>query len=324
MIAQKKIYISIIIPVSKINDYMREAISYYEKLSFQDFELIILPDESEDRELSENLNIKIIPSGKVGPAEKRDLGANYAQGELLAFTDDDAYPDSGWLTQAVKIFQNQNVAAVGGPAVTPESDSFWQRISGNIYASYLMSGFYNKRYIKKGKAHEDYDLPSVNLIVRKSIFEEVGGFDSTFYPGEDTKLCLDIKKKGYRIMYHPDVLVYHHRRNLFPKHFQQIANYALHRGYFAKKYPETSRKIAYFIPSLFIIGLIMGGILSVFSHIIQWIYFSVIGFYFLLNVILNFKINLLEYFWTVLGIFLSHMTYGLFFIKALFMKELKR
>ena len=55
----------------------------------------------------------------------------------------------------------------------------------------------------------------------------------------------------------------------------------------------------------FIIGLIMGGILSIFSHIIQWVYFSVIGFYFLLNLILNFKINLLEYFWTVLGIFLS-------------------
>ena len=320
----KEIYVSIIIPVAKINDYIKEAITYYEKLSFRNFELIILPDETEDIELSNNLNIRMISSGKVGPAEKRDLGAQYAEGEILAFTDDDAYPDSEWLTRIAEIFQNQAIAAIGGPAVTPKSDSFWQRISGHIFASYLMSGPYRKRYIRNGKVHEDYDLPSVNLIVRKSIFKEVGGFDSTFYPGEDTKLCLDIKKKGYQIIYHPDVIVYHHRRNLFPKHFQQIANYALHRGYFVKKYPETSRRIAYFMPSMFLIGLIIGGILSIFSPLIRWIYFSAIALYFLLNLIFNFKINLLEYFWTVLGTFLSHMTYGLFFIVGLFLKELKR
>jgi GT2 family glycosyltransferase len=320
-----KVKISIIIPLPKFNDYLREALKYYEKLTFRDFEIIILPDEVQKENLSEKLNIRIIPSGKVGPAEKRDLGAKYALGEIIAFTDDDAYPSPDWLSNAVKYFDDEQIAAVGGPAITPKNEKFWQKISGNVYESILMSGNYRKRYKPVGKEHEDYDIPSVNLIVRKNIFEKVEGFDSTFYPGEDTKLCLEIKKLNYKIIFDPKILVYHHRRALFPKHFQQIANYATHRGYFVKKFPETSKKLAYFLPSIFSIGIICGGILSFFSPILLTIYLFTISLYFILNIIANFRINLIECLITSFGVFLSHMTYGLFFLKGLMIiKDLKR
>lgn len=310
--------VSIIIPLPKINKYILEAIPYYENLEYKNFEIIILPDEEENIKLSDKLDIKIIKSGKVGPAEKRDLGAKYASGEILAFTDDDAFPDKYWLTNALKLFDDANVAAVGGPAITPDNDSFWQKVSGSVYASLLMSGSYRKRYVRVGLIHEDYDLPSVNLIVRKEIFLKIGGFDSTFYPGEDTKLCLEIKKLNYKILYNPDSFVYHHRRNLFPNHFQQIANYALHRGYFVKKYPETSRIPFYFIPSLFLIGLILGFIISFFSYHLRIIYLSVLILYFILNLIFSFNKNPLLYFWTIVGTFLSHIVYGYYFIIGLF------
>lgn len=316
--SEKKVRVSIIIPLPRFNDYIREAIPYYEKLDFDSYEIIILPDGEETEKLSDKLPLRVVPSGKVGPAEKRDMGAQIAKGDILAFTDDDAYPDPAWLKEAVRLFDDPAVGAVGGPAITPPDEKFWQKVSGNVYASIMTSGAYRKRYIITGTVHEDYDLPSVNLIVRREVFNAAGGFDSTFYPGEDTKLCLEIKRAGHKILYNPASFVYHHRRNLFPKHFEQIANYALHRGYFVHKYPETSRNIAYFLPSIFTAGLFTGPLLSLLYPPLWYFYSGVLAFYFALAVIVNIQKNAAETFWTVVGVFLSHITYGFHFIKGLF------
>ncbi len=316
--------VSVIIPLPFLNDYLREAIGHYRQLNFKDFELIVLPDVDGVVDAA-GLDMRIIPTGKVGPAEKRDVGAKAARGELLAFTDDDAYPAPGWLSAAVPHFSDSSVGSVGGPAVTPPGAPLVERISGNIFESPLMSWKYRKRYVAVGGVHEDYDLPSVNLIVRKSVFDAVGGFDSTFYPGEDTKLCLEIKQRGHKIIYDPAVLVFHHRRNSFRKHFAQIANYGRHRGFFAHRYPETSNKPAYYIPSLFVLGLLVGAPLSFVSALACGVYCVTLCVYFALNVVLSFRLNPLEWVLTVCGVFLSHVVYGGCFMRGLlFTKELKR
>ncbi len=316
--------VSVIIPLKAFNHYIREAIPHYEKLHYPNFELIILPDGEESEVLSARLSIRIVPSGPVGPAEKRDMGAKLARGTILAFTDDDAYPDPLWLDKAVELLcSSEDIGAVGGPGVTPLHDSFWQRISGNVYASLWMSGGYRKRYIPVGKIHEDYDLPSVNLIVKREIFERVGGFDSTYYPGEDTKLCLAIKNLGYRILYSPEIMVWHHRRSLWPTHFKQIANYALHRGFFVKHYPQTSLKLSYVLPSLFLLGVTTGWVFGLFFPVLWFVYGGVLALYFA-GAILFSAGGHFERLFTVLAIFVSHLTYGWFFIRGLFTKELKR
>ncbi|MCJ7633369.1 DUF72 domain-containing protein, partial [Candidatus Bathyarchaeota archaeon] len=48
-------------------------------------------------------------------------------------------------------------------------------------------------------------------------------------------------------------------------HMKQIANVGVHRGYFAKMYPDTSRRIFYFLPSIVVMILLFGLILSAFS-----------------------------------------------------------
>lgn len=318
-------FVSVIIPLKAFNHYIREAIQHYERLDYPTFEIIILPDGEEKEILSKKLDVRVIPSGPVGPAEKRDMGAKVARGEILAFTDDDAYPDAQWLKNAVDLLlSDERIGAVGGPGVTPESDNFWQRISGNVYASPWMSGGYRKRYTPVGGVHEDYDLPSVNLIVKKHVFEVVGGFDSTYYPGEDTKLCLAIKKKGYKILYSPEVVVYHHRRNLFPFHFRQIAHYALHRGFFVKHYPETSLKLVYFLPSLFVVGLFAGWLVCYFVPLLWWVYAGVLAIYTIGGFGLLYGKGIKEKIVTFGAIFLSHVVYGVYFVKGLFKKELTR
>lgn len=314
--------VSIIIPVKEINGYIREAMDYYAKLDYDDFEILVFPDHASTVQFPYT---KIIASGEVGPADKRDMAMQYAGGEILAFIDDDAYPRSDWLKNAVKYFDNPEIGAVGGPAVTALNDDIWQQASGKVYESFLCSGGYTYRYLPRHEREVD-DLPSVNLIVRRDVFEQIGGYDSNYYPGEDTKLCLDIiEKTGKKIIYSPDILVYHHRRRLFKQHLRQVTNYAKHRGYFAKVLPKTSCKITYFIPSLFVTGFICGPIVCWVFPVLWYVYVSVLILYLILLASSirgtdSVKIWFLAFF----GVIATHIGYGICFVRGLYSKELLR
>ena len=315
--------VSIIIPVKEINDYIREAIPHYKDLEYNDFEVLIFPDEKTD-EIFTFDKVKIIPSGKVGPAEKRDMALTHATGDIFAFIDDDAWPRKDWLQNAVIELEAENVGAVGGPAVTAPGDSIWKQGSGKVYESFMCSGNYTYRYVP-GPRKEDDDIPSVNLIVKRDVFEMIHGFDSTFYPGEDTKLCLDIVNTDKKIIYSPEVLVYHHRRNLFKAHLKQITNYAKHRGYFVKKLPQTSLRPAYFIPTAFTLGLVFGPFVCLLLPILWWAYGGVLALYFALCAISLKNCRGFRLFWlSMAGILASHIGYGVCFIQGLLSKELIR
>jgi GT2 family glycosyltransferase len=314
--------ISIIIPVKDINDYIREAVKHHLLLDYSDFEILVFPD-FESNETFEKT--RIIPSGAVGPAEKRDMAITHAGGDIFAFIDDDAYPRADWLRNAVKELEPEDVGAVGGPAVTAPEDDLLRQASGKVFENALCSGKYTYRFIP-GEKHEDDDIPSVNLIIKRDVFEAVGGYDSSFYPGEDTKLCLDIvQKMNKKIIYSPDILVYHHRRPLFRGHLKQATGYARHRGYFAKKLPETSLRIQYFIPSLFMLGVLLGPVVCCFFPVLWIVYGGVLALYLAL-VALNIKgvSSPKLFFLVVAGVLVTHLSYGLCFIQGLFSKKLIR
>lgn len=252
---------SIIIPFKAPNPDLDEALEHIFRLAETGFEVILLPDASMDGAMGPFLRpeVVIIPTGPVSPAIKRDRGAEAARGDYLAFIDDDAYPDPAWLTVAkLALAADPDLVAVGGPASTPRADPFWSRVSGAVYLSRFSGGF-PERYLPTPPGRFVDDWPSVNLIVRRDAFLAVGGFDSAFWPGEDTKLCMDlVRKTGGRIRYLPELLVWHHRRPGLKKHLRQVGNYGLHRGHFARRYPETSRRPRYFAPSAWLLFLVLG------------------------------------------------------------------
>lgn len=265
-----QVKVDIIIPVKEINNYIYESVSEILNLDYENFGIIIFPDTFDGDEYLTKLiqqiqhstpvtqnsirktnKLRIISTGNIGPAQKRDLALRHSNADIFAFMDDDAYPKRDWLKNAVKHFENADIAAVGGPAITPPNNSFYQRVSGAVFLSKI-SGGNPERYWPIGKIRGVDDWPSVNLLVRRDIFEKIGGFNSAYWPGEDTKLCLDIVKLGKEILYDPDVIAWHHRREGLKSHLRQIGRYGLHRGFFAKKFPETSRRLKYFIPSIFV------------------------------------------------------------------------
>lgn len=316
---------SIVVPVKAINDYIRESMQHILELDFLDFEVLIITDYPEDVSFPKT---RVIPSGPVGPSYKRDMAIEHAQGEILAFLDDDAFPRKDWLTRALSQMQGHHVAAVCGPAVTPYSDPFWAKLSGAFYTSYIGSGTERFRYWPGKRVKEVDDYPSVNFLVRKSVFEEVGGFDTHYWPGEDTKLCLDIINRGYKIIYDPEIFVWHHRRNSLKKHMLQIFKYSVHRGFFAKKYPQTSLRPIYLIPSLFVLYCFSIPILAFLIELRSWKCYSAPLWLYLGLVVISsmfeaVKLRNLGIFFTlpVLSL-ISHLTYGVGFLMGLFKKEL--
>jgi len=326
--------VSIIIAVKTWQKNLEDCVNKCLELDYPDFEILILPDEPIEQQgvrasfektcLSHGgvSPITVIPTGCLNPGQKRDIALKYAKGEILAFIDDDAYPKKDWLKNAILNFQDPEIAAVGGPALTPKEDSLRQKASGLTFASVLVSGQYIYRYLSKNKLEVD-DYPSCNLLVRKAIMLELGGFKTRFWPGEDTVLCRAITKKlGKKIIYDPKVEVFHHRRPLFIAHLGQIANYALHRGYFAKLYPETSLRVSYFIPTFFLFSLIFWGVLSLFSLPIRILYLAGLSLYIFLVFIFSISKQLYLTPYVILGTILTHISYGIYFLKGLLAKKL--
>lgn len=323
---KKNPFVSIIIPVLEINDYIRESIPFILNLDYGNFEILILPNEDKGERFEKT---KIIPTHLSDPAIKRDVGGKKAKGEILAFLDDDAYPFKNWLKKATRHFQDEKVAAVGGPGITPKNESFSKKLSGAVFESFLGGGKARERYLKVGKIKKVDDWPTVNFLIRKALFQKVGGFDTKFWPGEDTKLGIDIINLNKKIIYDPNVLVYHHRRDLLYPHLKQVYSYGVHRGYFVKKFPQTSLRPFYFFPSLFLLYLIFIPLFSILYPLSSILYFIPLYLYGLLLIFDGILASLrYKSFW--LGfllmplIFITHLTYGIGFIRGLSTKELKK
>jgi glycosyltransferase involved in cell wall biosynthesis len=221
--------VSVVVACPAPSAYLTECLGGLVRQSYRNFEVIVLPDEAAPGYPWPSW-VRVIPTGRQRPAEKRNTGIAAARGSVVALLDDDAIPVPGWLEHAVKYFSLPDVGGVGGPGVTPPSDPWLAQLGGRVYANKLVSGDCRYRY-HPDRIRTTDDLPSCNLMIRTELFRELGGFRTDFWPGEDTILCADVVHRlGKRFFYDPWVSVEHHRRPLFLPHLRQIGRYAMHRG----------------------------------------------------------------------------------------------
>ena len=317
--------VSIVIACPSESWMLDECLAGIGRQTYRDFEVIVLPDGQCKQKPVEGIaadRIRWIPTGKQRPAEKRNTGIREAKGEIVAFIDDDAYPDSRWIAQAVRYFGEDSVGAVGGPGVTPPRDSRLSRIGGRVYDNVLVSGNYRYRYKAGGVRMDVDDYPSCNLFVRRDLLLDIGGYRTDFWPGEDTLLCKDIVDRWKRIIYDPWVIVFHHRRALFGPHLRQLGRYAFHRGYFCKRFPSNSLKFSYFVPSLFVVYLFVAFAFAAFSGGVALIAALLpLAAYLVLVAATSFSFNPAVWIVTALGVVASHICYGVKFVLGFLAKK---
>lgn len=310
---------TIVIPLYVRTPYFDQTVAQCLKLDYPNFEIFIGVDHGIKLDFK-SPKIKVLPTGLVrtGPAEKRDICILRSKSDYIAFLDDDSYPRPDWLHQALNQFTTHpEVAGIGGPGLTPPEDSFSQQITGAILSTFWGTGPYTNRFTQQKPQYVD-DYPAYNLIVKRTTLLKVGGFDNRFYGGEDTALCIKLINAGEKILYHPDVVVYHHRRPFPAGYLKQVGNVGHHRGYFVKKYPQTSLRPSYFMPLAGVVVTLVATVTALFFPFARLPVLVGGGLLYLLGVVDALRFTRLSVAIVLPAcIYLSHVSYGYSFLVGL-------
>src|SRR6266550_1471073 len=185
---------------------IRDTLAGLEHLDYPDFEVIVVNDGSTDAtpQIASEYRVRIITTRNQGLSAARNIGIRAATGEIVAFIDDDAYPDLHWLRFLALAFRDGTYVAVGGPNLPPPDDGWVADAVANA------PGGPNPVLLSDRVAEH---IPGCNMAFRKEALEVIGGFDSVFRTaGDDVDVCWRLRDRGGVIGYAPGAVVWHHRR----------------------------------------------------------------------------------------------------------------
>jgi succinoglycan biosynthesis protein ExoA len=198
----------------------------------------------------------LVAYGSV-PSLQRNLAAQQAKGELLFYLDDDSQVSPGFLEAAARHYQDPKVAAVGGPSLTPKTDSALQRAIGIAFASPIGGGGVRNRYRKSGTARvsSDSELILCNLSFRREIFLSHEGLDARLYPNEENELMDRLQHEGFLLMHDPELAVFRSQRSSYRAYLRQMFGYGRGRG--EQTLLSGKLKPISLAPSLFLVYTLM-------------------------------------------------------------------
>jgi glycosyltransferase involved in cell wall biosynthesis len=156
--------------------------------------------------------ITVIEEPSPGLSAARNRGIRAARGEIVAFVDDDAFPEAGWLRALVEVIRQEGAWVAGGPVV-PIVDGELPGWFGDRYLPYL--AVWNKGPEVQALTYNEYPR-GVNMAFHRDVFREVGDFSphlgrkgSSLLSCEEIELCLRVERAGGRILYTPCARVRH-------------------------------------------------------------------------------------------------------------------
>lgn len=244
------------------------------------------------------------------PSRQRNEAAAKAKGEILYFLDDDSCPVPDALKRMVGHFEDEKVAVVGGPSITPEVDTLFQRSFGAVLGS-LLGGFsIRNRYRRVGEARvsSENELILCNLAFRKSAFIEEGGLNEGLYPNEENELMNRLQKNGNKLIHDPDAYVLRSQRNTLRAFVKQMLNYGRGRAEQTLVSPSSFR-LSHLVPTMFLLYLLS----TLFSK--NLLYLVPLGCYLLINLSSSIYCSLKRKEWRFLYLLPSlylimHICYG--------------
>ncbi len=261
-----KINCAVIIPCVRVDEDTKICIKRCLEQKNAHTKIYVVSDSEAGIENSGN--VVYLNFGPINMSEKRNRAVNCCEEEFLAFIDSDAYPADDWLINAITILNSNNgIGLVSGPDFPFASQNSSAKLIGAARGSFWLSGF--KAFRKNSKKPIFCNqVSSCNMVMKRSVFEEIGGMDENIYIGEDIDFCDRITRR-YEICFSPNVIVFHRSRELIPFFAQR---YAFGAGVFdAIKKKNTPGNLQYFGP-LLILTFHLGFVTIIFSSIYKLLY----------------------------------------------------
>ncbi|MDP6906047.1 MAG: glycosyltransferase family 2 protein [Candidatus Thalassarchaeaceae archaeon] len=169
-------------------------------------------------------------AGSRTRADACNVALKEIDSDFVFFTDDDVWIPEDWVSNLVRWFEKDEVAGVGGPNFAPpdERSTFWQRVIDVTFCSKWVTAGTNYGNRGDQQLTPANQLPGVNAAYRKSVLDEVNGFDKGAIGCEDAMMDYRIEQAGYKLWQDRDAIIWHRRRD--PKRVRkQIRNYGLVR-----------------------------------------------------------------------------------------------
>jgi GT2 family glycosyltransferase len=182
------------------------------------------------------LSVLVIANDRVrGLSETRNVAIEVANGDILAFLDDDAVAEPDWLENILQAFETPDVMAVGG-----ESVPVWERGAPPRWFppeyDFIVGCTAHKRLIVRSDG-EVRSVTGSNMAFRREVFSKLGGWKKelgrgqTKTGGEEAELCLRLKHDipGARILHEARAVV-RHKVGRERSTFKYVFSYAFNEG----------------------------------------------------------------------------------------------
>lgn len=191
------ISISFIIPVLNGEMYIRDCLDYILNEKTDTDEVMVVDNGSSDGTISiveSFAGVTLLQNlGKTISAQ-RNFAAAKATGDAYAFIDCDCLVCPGWRKAVVETLADNDVSAVGS------------HYDLSLHPTWVEKAWVARRHTEPVKRKY---IPAGNLVIRASVYDDIGGFDETLYTDEDTDICRRIIANGGLLLDHPGARVMH-------------------------------------------------------------------------------------------------------------------
>jgi glycosyltransferase involved in cell wall biosynthesis len=223
--ATNDVPITVVVCTRNRTDLLNQCLISLQKLDHPRYEILVVdnaPDNNDTEKLAEKFNVRYIRENKPGLDRARNRGIIESSFPIIAFTDDDARPDSNWLNVIAENFCMEDVMAVTGFVAPAELETHAQQMFEWSYGG-MGHGFTKKVFNGKNMSSESRLAASgfgvgANMAFRKDWFDKAGYFDSALDVGTpssgggDIEMFHRVVAKNGVLVYDPNMLVWHLHR----------------------------------------------------------------------------------------------------------------
>ena len=218
--AERRVKTSIVIPVFNKVEFTFQCLrSLMREVDFAETEVIVVDNASTDetRELLSHFRafVRVVENeSNQGFVDACNRGASVARGSLLLFLNNDTVVLPGWLDALVETLErDERAGAVGSLFLYP--DGRVQEAGAILWSNgeAFHYGWGRSPEDRRFTFAREVDCCSgASLLVRKELFERLGGFDRRYAPAyyEDADLCMGVRSLGYKVVYQPASRVVHY------------------------------------------------------------------------------------------------------------------
>jgi len=215
-------FVSVVVPTFNRRDDLQITIEVLERQTYpaDRMEVIVIDNSSTDgteamiADLQARLSIEVRYCRKEpeGPGAARNLGAEMARGDYVAFVDSDVSLAPDWLAEAAAVLDaDAGVGQVGGKVIYDAHRDFLNSYGGVLSPIGLAWDAREGEAVTSADSVEETLWISCSAtLVRRSAFQAAGGFDAVFfYAHEDTDLSWRLGVLGWKVLVIPTALAFH-------------------------------------------------------------------------------------------------------------------